>query len=107
MLARNIMLQAFFELTQDRLRIVSAHGEDERKAELPVVRGVQLMQAREFRLRAGMQARSFLFAPRLGCQLVAHRRAPGKFRVRTDQSELLSFARCRDDRAHRIEQLQA
>src|SRR5215831_19741337 len=61
---RHRILQATFELLQDRIPAVSPHADDERHAELLAVGVVEAMELRKFRLRQAIKAGARLF--RLG-----------------------------------------
>ena len=66
----------------------ATHSKDERKAELGVVVGVELLDLRELVRRAIGQAGLALLVRRLGGQGLAHHRLAGQFRVGADQRQL-------------------
>ena len=66
-----------------------AHGEDERKAELGVVVGVEVLDLRELLGRAIGQAGLALLVRRLGGQRLAHHGLAREFGVGADQAQLL------------------
>ena len=70
----------------------AAHRQDERKTELHVVVGVQLLDLLELLRRAVGQARLALLMRRFGRQRLANHRLPREFRVGADQFELRILA---------------
>src|SRR5690349_1635621 len=86
---RAAVVHARFEVRDDAVPVIAAHGENERKTELLTIRRVQAQQLVELFLRALTEARAALLARRFSRQFATHGRLARELRVSVDERELL------------------
>src|SRR5215470_7705995 len=86
---RHGVLQAAFELLQDRILAMPPHADDEGHAELLAIGVVEAMELRKFRLRQAVEAGARLFRLGIDGHGACARRLAREIRMALDQRQLL------------------